>query len=696
MVSQEYQERFQFVFNLPAISALIVNARGEFLEANPFACQFLGYAKEEMAGLSVREVTHPEDLEKSLAFYSAEGLQKHRAFHYRKRFLRKDGQTVWGQVSAAWIPGELGEAEHGLVLLQDITEHQTAQESVAAERSFFQSVVDSLGDPVKVVDLNQHILTLNRAAKKMLPENAPAPQTQRCDHASRACQLPCSALDGACNLAVIQKTGQPLVSLQRLELDSGEVHVYEITATPLWNEQGELRGIVETSRNITERLKAAAKIEESEKRLEYLTHYDPLTRLPNQALLLDRLQQTLARAQRSSGKVAVLLLDLDRFKAIIQSLGGRSGNLLLAEVARRLELHVRKADTLARYGEDEFVVVLEQFGDINQVVEVAQRLLDELAREADLDGVPVFVTASIGISLFPEDAGDGDGLLRRAEAAMQRAQEEGGNAYQFYTSGMTTQTRERLELEAQLREAIRSDQLQLYYQPQVNLVSGRCIGSEALVRWMHPHKGMISPGAFIPLAEETGLIEPLGLWGLRTACAWNRSLQERGLTPVPVSVNISARQFFRPNFSALVARILEETGLEARYLELEITESMLMKDVKTAIAVMQQLKEQGISLALDDFGTGYSSLSYLRQFPIKKLKIDQSFIRDLVRDANAAAITRAVIALAQSLNLRVIAEGVETREQAELLKTMGCYEIQGYLFSRPLPAKEAEAYLARG
>ncbi len=461
-------------------------------------------------------------------------------------------------------------------------------------------------------------------------------------------------------------------------------------------EKGELRGVVETSRNITERLKAEARIEENERRLEYLTHYDLLTHLPNRTLLFDRLQQTLARARRFAGRVAVLLLDLDRFKKINDSLGNRAGDLLLTEVARRLGQHVRQADTLARRGEDEFVVVLEQFNDINQVVDVAQRLLGDLCREINLEGVPLFTTASIGISLFPEDAGDAEGLLRCADAAVHRAQEEGGNTYQFYTSDMTAQTRERLELEAQLRRALREEQLILYYQPQIDMTSGRCIGTEALVRWVHPQQGMISPGAFIPLAEETDLIESIGLWGLKTACSWNKALQDKGVGPIPVSVNISARQLYRPGFSETVARILAETGLEARFLELEITESMVMKDVDTAIAIMKELSRQGITIAMDDFGTGYSSLSYLRQFPIEKLKIDQSFIRDLVDDANATAIAQSVVALARSLNLRVIAEGVETEEQAAVLNAMGCNEIQGFLFSRPLPPVEAEAYLMQG
>lgn len=693
MRSMKHETPLRSILELPGIGVALVNPRGEILEANAAVCRFLGYPEGGLQGVSVREVTHPDDLERSLRFYAADSSAPMDHFSYRKRYLRRDGQTVWGQVSAVWIPGAQGAPDYGMVLLQDITASQLTQEAITDERNFFQSVVDSLLDPIKVVGLDHQLLAVNAAAKQLMPTDADNHGELLCHQASERCRLPCLASSGCCNLEQIQITGQPMRVLSRYLRESGEETIFEVTAVPLRDAQGRLRGVVETARNMTQLLQAEARVEEHEKRLDYLTHYDLLTRLPNRALLADRLQQTLARAQRSAGRVAVLLLDLDRYKKINDSLGTRAGDLLLTVVAQRLGHHVRQADTLARRGEDEFVVVLEQFIEITQVVEIAQRLLTDLSQQVDLEGVPVFVTASIGISLYPEDAGEAEGLLRCADAAMRRAQAEGGNTCQFYTVDMTAQTRERLELEGLLRQALGNGELSFHYQPQIDLLTGRCIGTEALMRWVHPQRGMISPATFIPLAEETGLIEEIGLWGLKAACAWNRGLQARGLTPIPVAVNISARQLYRADFPEMVAAILEQTGLEARWLELEITESMLMKDVKSAIAAMTRLNRLGISLALDDFGTGYSSLSYLRQFPIEKLKIDQSFIRDLVLDPNARAIAGSIVALAKSLNLRTIAEGVETEEQAAILQALGCHEVQGYWYSRPLPMAAAEAFL---
>lgn len=693
MYLQDDRNRLSSFFTMPGIGVALVDFRGEILQVNEAVCSFLGYPESELKGRSIMDLTHPDDLEKSLSYYLDGAFYDHSSFTYAKRYIRKDGETIWGQVSAIRIDGPQGKPPLNLVLVQDITASQKMREIVAQERNFMQSVVDSLVDPIKVIGTNHQILTMNRAAREMLPADWEGGSGVLCDNLSRQFRLPCLAPCGSCNLEKIRSTGQPIRTLHRHRAEEGEEAVFEITAAPLTDETGTLRGIVEVSRNITERLQAEAKIEENEKRLEYITHYDLLTRLPNQTLLIDRLNHTLARAQRFSDKFAVLLIDLNRFRQINDSLGYQAGDRLLTEIAHRLGQHVRKSDTLARLRGDEFVIVLEQFDSINRVVEVARRLLDDIAREILLDKVPVYVTANIGISLYPGDSLQADGLLRCADAAMQRAREEGRGTYRFHTAGMTRQSRRRLELESQLRQALVEEQLCLYYQPQIDLGSGVCIGMEALMRWQHPQRGMVSPGEFIPLAEETGFIEPMGLWSLKTACTWNKALQTRGMGRIPVSVNISARQLYDADFPVKVGRILEETGLEARYLELEITESMLMKDMNAAIAVMNQLRELGVFLAMDDFGTGYSSLSYLHQFPLHKLKIDQSFVRDMVDDTNARAIARSITALAGSLGLRVIAEGVENPEQMKLLQEMGCTEIQGFLFSRPLPAAEMEAFL---
>jgi diguanylate cyclase (GGDEF)-like protein len=384
----------------------------------------------------------------------------------------------------------------------------------------------------------------------------------------------------------------------------------------------------------------------------------------------------------------VLFLDLDRFKKINETLGHDIGDKLLLEVAKRLEKCVRKSDTVARLGGDEFSVILDDLQDTKFVAVVARKILNTLSKPIFIEDYELYATSSIGISLFPDDSEDVDGLMRCADTAMYRAKEAGKNNYQYYTADMNTRAFEFLLLESGLRKALDNDELVVFYQPVIDLSTSKLIGMEALLRWQHPEKGMISPGDFIPLAEETGLIEPIGDWVLRAACEQNKQWQDDGYPAVKVSVNMSARQFSKKNLVENISNILEETGLKPEYLGIEITESVIMQDVKSTISKLQKLHKMGISLAIDDFGTGYSSLSYLKLFPINDLKIDRSFVFNITTDSTDAAIAASVIVLAHSMNLNVVAEGVETKEQLEVLRKQGCDYVQGFLFSRPLSAKE--------
>jgi diguanylate cyclase (GGDEF)-like protein/PAS domain S-box-containing protein len=447
-------------------------------------------------------------------------------------------------------------------------------------------------------------------------------------------------------------------------------------------------GIAFEHRQVEERLL------EKEARLNFLANYDPLTRLPNRSLLCDRLQHAMARARRSGSSVALLLFDLDRFKTINDTLGHEVGDRLLREVACRLQGFVREVDTLARFGGDEFAIILEEVSDLQKAVQVAQKVLTELSRAMFLDQFQLYVTASIGVSIFPDDGTEVETLLQHAEVAMYRAKEAGRNGYQFYRPEMNARTRERLLLENGLRQAVEKQQLVLYYQPKVDLSSGQLTGVEALLRWRHPDLGMVSPADFIPLAEETGLIVPIGEWVLRTACEQAQVWTQSGLPPLRVAVNISGRQFRQTDFVDMVEGVLAQTGLDPRWLELEITESVVMENVEETILTLNALKARGLHLAIDDFGTGYSSLSYLKRFPITSLKIDRSFINEVGTDANDAAIASSVIALAQAMSLEVVAEGIETDEQLRFLVARGCTEGQGYLFSRPVPPAELELFLA--
>jgi diguanylate cyclase (GGDEF)-like protein/PAS domain S-box-containing protein len=427
---------------------------------------------------------------------------------------------------------------------------------------------------------------------------------------------------------------------------------------------------------------------QAEERIRHLAHYDELTGLSNRSMFSQYLSNAIAKARRNSTQLAVLFIDLDRFKNINDTLGHGAGDSVLKEVAERLNKCLRESDTVGRLGGDEFVVLLDEIPQSMHCAEVAQKILATIARPFALDTQEFHLTASIGISTYPADSEDLQSLLKNADVAMYRAKELGKNNFQFYSAQMNIHNLERLALESSLRRALERKEFVLHYQPKVDIRSGNIIGMEALVRWKHPIKGQISPMQFIPLAEETGLIVPIGEWVLRTACAQNRSWQEQGLPPLCISVNLSARQFTHKNLLQDVARVLNETGLNAAFLELEITESVVMHDPENAIELLNKMKTMGISISIDDFGTGYSSLSYLKRFPIDSVKIDRSFIKDLPLDDDDAAITQAIIAMAHSLKLKVIAEGAETLEQLNFLRTHKCDEVQGYYFGEPMPEHE--------
>lgn len=440
-----------------------------------------------------------------------------------------------------------------------------------------------------------------------------------------------------------------------------------------------------------------SQIKQSQEQLDHLAHYDALTDLPNRLLLTERLEQAIKHAERHQRNLAVFFIDIDRFKHINDSLGHPVGDMLLQEVSKKLLEVVRQEDTVSRIGGDEFVIVLEEIDEPEHATNVAQKLLQSFEQPFLLEGREVSVTTSLGICLYPSDGQDADTLLRNADAAMYRAKDEGRNNYQFYTEELTRDAFERVLLEAGLRRAIDNDELRLFFQPQIDLKSGTLIGLEALVRWWHPDLGMISPARFIPLAEETGFIFPLGRWVLQNACKQGAAWLKRGINFGRIAVNVAGPQIQRGGLVDEVRSALNESGLPAEYLELEVTEGFIMQQAEAAISQLEALQELGVLLSIDDFGTGYSSLSYLKRLPINKLKIDKSFVRDIPEDANDLAIAGAVIALGKSLNLMVIAEGVETQEQATHLKDIGCEAAQGYLYCRPAPSDELDdVFLAYG
>lgn len=468
---------------------------------------------------------------------------------------------------------------------------------------------------------------------------------------------------------------------------NGDLYTVEQVITPICDTQGNITHIVFVQEDITAR-------KEAEARVRYLAHYDPITNLPNRSFFKERLSQSIAQAQRNKHGLAVMLLDLDRFKSINDSLGHAFGDLLMQAVAERMTSSIREGDIIARVGGDEFSFIFYELDRIQDAAIIAQKLLDTLSEPYFLHGREVYTSASIGIALYPYDALEGDSLLRNADIALNRAKEQGVSTYQFFTEGMNTQALERLVLENSLRKAIERQEFILHYQPKLSLITGEIVGLESLVRWQHPDLGRIPPIQFIPVAEETGLIVPLGEWVLFESCRQNKLWQEKGLKPIRISVNVSAYQFKQRSMVAIIKQALEVTGLSAKYLELEITEGVLMHHSEDTIKTLQELKELGVQISIDDFGTGYSSLSYLKRFPIDTLKIDRSFVKDITSDMDVAAISTAIIAMANRLKLNVIAEGVETKDQSIFLYQHGCHQIQGYLISMPCPADDIEIFLS--
>jgi diguanylate cyclase (GGDEF)-like protein len=433
-------------------------------------------------------------------------------------------------------------------------------------------------------------------------------------------------------------------------------------------------------------------VKNAEAHLDYLAHIDPITGLPNRHAFNERLAFALARVDRQGGSAGLLLLDLDNFKIVNDTLGHHSGDILLRVVARRLLECLRSGDVLCRIGGDEFAVILETTGPTDGEG-VAERILSALTAPFDVDVHEIYVTASVGISRYPEDARDLETLTRNADTAMYQAKGKGKNAFEQFRPELDQRVQKRLSLETSLRKAVERGELMLYYQPQVSLKDGRLVGLEALLRWKHPDAGLISPAEFIPVAEDSGLIVPIGRWVLRTACQQVATWRDAGLGPINVSVNLSVRQTRDPHLLHDILDVLRETGVRPGQLELEITESVLMDNVNVNVDLLTRLRSEGIRLAIDDFGTGYSSMAYLKRFPIDQVKIDRTFVRDIPGNGDDEAITSAIIAMAHNLGLSVVAEGVETAAQLDFLRSAGCDIMQGYYFAEPRPADQVTAFL---
>jgi diguanylate cyclase (GGDEF)-like protein/PAS domain S-box-containing protein len=574
--------------------------------------------------------------------------------------------------------------------LRNIIQRKAVEESFHLEKSRAEITLNSISDAVIGTDMSGNVDYLNVAAESMTgwsKEDAhghPIGEVMRIINGTtrQPQQNPIEL--------VLQKNQQVKLAAGTLLIrrDGSEAAI-EDSAAPIHTLNGKIAGAVMVFHDITAAEAMAAK-------MAHLAHHDYLTDLPNRVLLNDRIAQAIVRAERNGTTLAVLFLDLDNFKHINDSLGHATGDKLLQSVAQRLLTCVRSSDTVSRQGGDEFVVLLSEDKYAEDAALTADKILAALAVPHSVAGHELHVTTSIGISVYPADAKNAETLLKNADTAMYQAKEKGRNNYQFFKSDMNVRAVERQVIEINLRVALERQEFVLQYQPKVNLDTGMITGAEALLRWMHPKWGEVQPDRFVPVAEDCGLIIPIGHWVLREACAQAKRWEDAGLKPVSVAVNISALEFRHKDFVAGVRVILNETGLKPSSLQLEITESVLMRNAESSIAILQQLKTMGVQLAVDDFGTGYSSLSYLHQFPIDVLKIDQSFVHDIGSTNGNGIIVSAVIAMGTSLKQRVVAEGVEEPAQLAFLKARHCEEGQGYIFSRPLGAEQFAALLVTG
>ncbi len=477
--------------------------------------------------------------------------------------------------------------------------------------------------------------------------------------------------------------------------DNRSIKRFEVVMTPLMNRNGEFNGVIEVSRDITDHIELLQQVQAQKDNLDHLTYHDPLTNLPNRVLFLNKLEQSIKNTAGSQKNITVFLIDLDHFKQINDSLGHAYGDRILEMVSERFYQCVDINDTVARLGGDEFAIIFESISQGHNSALMAQKIIRALEKPFELESHKLYITASIGISIYPQDGSDAPTLLRNADAAMYKSKDEGRNTFQFYTESMTEQAFERILMDVSLRNALSNDELVVYYQAQFDLDNQEIVGVEALVRWNHPELGIVKPDKFISIAEETGLIIPLGNIvmekALKQIALWNNDFGQA----FKVAINVSARQIFNPQFIANLKHLLTTTHCQSEWVEIEVTEGLIMDKPEISITIMEQIRAIGIDLAIDDFGTGYSSLSYLKRFPITRLKIDSSFIRDIPDDMDDIAITNAIIALGKSLNISIIAEGIETQAQCDYLQKEGCHFGQGYIHSRPLSADEMTKLLQK-
>ncbi len=689
------EARFRAMSDASPLGIFVSDSQARCIYTNAAYQKISGLSFEQALGTNWARAIHPQDRRHVLAEWRA-AVRSRAPFQTEFRFRRGDGSVVWTRVNSAAMGH--GIEPHGHVqTVEDITERKSteavlraAEEALFAEKERAQVTLNSIGDAVLTTDLQGNVTYLNLVAETMTGWSRdealgrPVAEVFRIvEGATR--QSAANPMQRAIDDDEIVGLAADCVLIRR----DGSESPIEDSAAPIHDREGRVAGAVMVFHDVSQSRAMAQK-------MCHLAQHDVLTGLPNRSLLTERISRAIGLAHRHGKQVGILFLDLDHFKHVNDSLGHGTGDQLLQSVAARLTACVRATDSVCRQGGDEFVILLSEIEHAEDAAHIAETVGAAFALPHSIGEHQLHATLSIGISVYPDDGGDADALVQSADTAMYHAKSAGRNNYQFYRTEMNTRAVRRLFVQGKLRRALERAEFLLHYQPQIDLASGALTGAEALIRWLDPDLGLVYPKQFVPIAEECGLIVPIGQWALREACAQVRSWLDSALPAVPVAVNISAHEFRHKDFLEGLALILRQTGLAPRYLELELTESCLMHDIPSSMAVLQELRTMGVRLAIDDFGTGYSSLSYLKRFPIDTLKIDQSFVHDIATDTDDANIICAMIAMGANLRQRVIAEGVETREQLAFLRTRRCPQGQGFHLSRPLCAEDFARLLAAG
>ncbi len=660
-----------------------VDASGHYTYVSPKIKELLGYEVNEVIGKTPFELMPEEEAEYILEKFAAI-IKEHRPFtSMLSKTRHKDGQIVVMETSGVPIINQEGILIGYRGIDRDITEWKRADDALKKMTDKF--ILHFEQSPLAIIefDTDFKVTAWNPAAESIFGYT----KEEAIGHRAEELILPENIIPDLNDVwdALLSEEGGYRNTNENVTKE-GNLIICEWYNTALIDRNGQVIGVTSVAENVTEQKLA-------EQRILHMLHYDALTGLPNRTLFQDRLEQECRKAKRSKRLVAVMLMDIDHLKSINDTLGHQTGDILLNEVAVRLKESFRASDTVSRFSGDQFAVIIPELEKPEDIEHVIHSVLDRFKTPFNFFENEFFVTFSIGVSYYPLDDTNAENLLRNADTAMYHAKDLGRNLYQNYTIEMTKKANTNLSLMHGLRQAIKEEEFVLYYQPQTDLKSGLIIGVEALIRWQHPEEEMISPAQFIPMAEESGLIVQMGEWIVRTACEQAKKWQKQGLPPITMAINLSSREFKEKEFSKKIIQIINETGLEAKYVELELTESILIENETSVRMALSDFKKEGISLAIDDFGTGYSSLSYLKRFPIDKLKIDRSFVRDVSVDKNDATLVKAIISMALALGLKTIAEGVETQEQLNFLRKEGCEEIQGYLLGRPMPAEQIQEFL---